>query len=173
MDKALAELAKTKKKDYTLFLEIVLVLAKRNNRWLKGFTALAERLMKELNDAVQTRYSARPEDRRDFELNEKNEVIILSKILLEYVRQNTEDLKALFALVNVFKLHATLDLHFIRKYLKYDLYENTSPAIKRQIFLEFLAMMRGAQNGDSEKLIAMSQNIIYHFVLIEVNKPEG
>jgi hypothetical protein len=100
-------------------------------------------------------------------------VIILSKILLEYVRQNTEDLKALFALVNVFKLHATLDLHFIRKYLKYDLYENTSPAIKRQIFLEFLAMMRGAQNGDSEKLIAMSQNIIYHFVLIEVNKPEG
>jgi hypothetical protein len=66
MDKALAELAKTKKKDYTLFLEIVLVLAKRNNRWLKGFTALAERLMKELNDAVQTRYSARPEDRREF-----------------------------------------------------------------------------------------------------------
>lgn len=34
-------------------------------------------------------------------------------------------------------------------------------------------MMRGAQNGDSEKLIAISQNIIYYFVLIEVNKVEG
>ena len=51
------------------------------------------------------------------------------------MEQNTEDLKALFSLVNVFKLRATLDLHFIRKYLKYDLYENTSPVVKRQIFV--------------------------------------
>jgi len=64
MDKALAEMSKSKKKDYILFLEIILVLAKRNNRWLKGFTTLGERIMKELNDAVQSRYTAKPEDRR-------------------------------------------------------------------------------------------------------------
>jgi len=57
-------MSKSKKKDYILFLEIILVLAKRNNRWLKGFTTLGERIMKELNDAVQSRYTAKPEDRR-------------------------------------------------------------------------------------------------------------
>lgn len=103
-----------------------MVLAKSNNRWLKNFTSLGERVMKELNDAVNTRYMAKIEDKREPELNEKNEVIILSKILLEYIKQNTEDLKALFSLVNVFKLRSTLDLHFIRKYLKYDLYERTT-----------------------------------------------
>lgn len=147
-----------------------MVLAKSNNRWLKNFTSLGERVMKELNDAVNTRYIAKIEDKREPELNEKNEVIILSKILLEYIKQNTEDLKALFSLVNVFKLRSTLDLHFIRKYLKYDLYERTTKEVKRSIFLEFLTMMRASQTGDSEKLIAISQNIIYHFVLIEVNR---
>jgi hypothetical protein len=38
--------------------------------------------------------------------------------------------------------------------------------------LEFLNMMRGPQNGDCEKIIMISQNIIYHFVLHEVNLPE-
>jgi hypothetical protein len=123
IDKALAEFAKNKsKKDYVVFLEVVLVLASRNSKWLRGFTALGERLIKELNEAVATRFGARWEERREAESNEKNEVVLLSRILLEFVRQNPEDLKALFALVNVFKLRSTLDLHFVRKYLKYDLY---------------------------------------------------
>lgn len=88
------------------------------------------------------------------------------------MRQNSEDLKALFSLVNVFKLRSTLDLHFIRKYLKYDLYEKTSPEVKKQIFLEFLSMLRGSQNGDSEKILAISQNIIYYFFLIEANRTD-
>lgn len=33
-------------------------------------------------------------------------------------------------------------------------------------------MLRGPQNGDCEKIIAISQNIIYHFILIEVKLPE-
>lgn len=72
IDKALAEFAKNKsKKDYVVFLEVVLVLAKKNNKWLRGFTALGDRLMKELNDAVQTRYTPplRPEERREIENN--------------------------------------------------------------------------------------------------------
>jgi hypothetical protein len=42
--------------------------------------------------------------------------------LLEYIKQNIDELKALFSLVGVFKLRGTLDLHFVRKFLKYDLY---------------------------------------------------
>lgn len=155
-----------------MFLEVVLVLARKNNKWLRGFTSLGDRLMKELNEAVQARYQPRFEDKREIESNEKNEVVLLSKILLEFIKQNPEDLKALFSLVNVFKLRSTLDLHFIRKYLKYDLYEKTTPEIKRQIFMEFLALLRGPQNGDSEKVIAISQNIIYYFILTEVNRAE-
>jgi len=61
----LAEFSKNKaKKDYIIFLEVILVLAKSNNKWLKNLTSLGERIMKELNEAVQTRYLARPEDRR-------------------------------------------------------------------------------------------------------------
>jgi hypothetical protein len=51
------------------------------------------------------------------------------------MRQNSDDLRALFSLVTVFKLRSTLDLHFIRKYLKYDLYEMTSAETKRSIML--------------------------------------
>ena len=68
-------------------------------------------------------------------MNEKNEVILLSKILLEYIRQNIDELKALFSLVGVFKLRGTLDLHFIRKFLKYELYEKASVETKRQIMM--------------------------------------
>lgn len=89
IDKALAEFAKNKtKKDYVVFLEVVLVLASRNSKWLRGFTALGERLIKELNDAVAARFGARWEDRREVESNEKNEVVLLSRILLEFVKQN-------------------------------------------------------------------------------------
>ena len=56
-------------------------------------------------------------------------------MLLEYIKQNIDDLKALFSLVGVFKLRGTLDLHFIRKFLKYDLYEKASADTKRQIML--------------------------------------
>ncbi len=64
IDKALAEFSKNKKKDYVIFLEVILVLASKNNRWLKGFNTLGERLIKELNDAVQYKYSVRPEEKR-------------------------------------------------------------------------------------------------------------
>ena len=107
------------------------------------------------------------------EMNEKNEVIMLSKILLEYIKQNIDELKPMFSLVGVFKLRGTLNLHFIRMFFKYDLYERASVDTKRQIMLEFLTMMRGSQSGDCEKIIAISQNVIYPFVLIEVNmEPE-
>jgi hypothetical protein len=33
-------------------------------------------------------------------------------------------------------------------------------------------MLKNPQNHDAEKVIAVSQNIIYHFILIEVNAPE-
>lgn len=60
IDKALAEFAKNKsKKDYVVFLEVVLVLASKNSKWLRGFTALGDRLIKELTDAVQVRFSSR------------------------------------------------------------------------------------------------------------------
>jgi hypothetical protein len=129
-------------------LEIVYVLAKKNNRWLKGFITFGDRIMKELNEAVHVRYVPRTDEKREFELNEKNEVILLSKILLEYIKQNIDELKAIFSLVGVFKLRGTLDLHFIRRFLKYDLYERASAETKRQLVLEFLAMLRSPQSGD-------------------------
>lgn len=52
-----------------IFLEVILVLASKNNRWLKGFNTLGERLIKELNDAVQLKYTARPEEKRETENN--------------------------------------------------------------------------------------------------------
>lgn len=43
----------------------MLVLASKNSKWLRGFTTLGDRLIKELNDAVHSRYNARWDDRRD------------------------------------------------------------------------------------------------------------
>lgn len=46
-----------------VFLEIIYVLAKKNSRWLKGFTTFGDKIMKELNEAVNTRYMASPLDK--------------------------------------------------------------------------------------------------------------
>ena len=62
-------------------------------------------------------------------------MVILAKILLEYIKQNQEDLKALFALVGVFKLRGTYDFHFVKTYLRYDLYPRTSGECKRLIMM--------------------------------------
>ena len=71
----------------------------------------------------------------------------------------------MFSLVGVFKLRGTLDLHFIRMFFKYELYERASAETKRQMMLEFFNMLRNIQSGDCEKVIAISQQIIYHFIL--------
>ena len=49
---------------------------------------MGDRLIKELNEAVAARFGARWDDRREVESNEKNEVVLLSRILLEFVKQN-------------------------------------------------------------------------------------
>lgn len=48
-----------------MFLEIVYVLAKRNNKWLRGFSMLGERLIKELNEAVQSKYNAKFDEKKE------------------------------------------------------------------------------------------------------------
>lgn len=86
-------------------------------------TSLADRIGQEINVMVEYK-NKKFEDRRENEKewNERNELILLCKILLEYCKQNTEDTKALFSLVSLFKVRSTMDLHFLRRYLKYHLY---------------------------------------------------
>lgn len=38
--------------------------------------------------------------------------------------------------------------------------------------LEFLAILKTQQIGDVEKILAISQNIIYHLVIYEVGTPQ-
>ena len=59
-------------------------------------------------------------------------------------------------------------------YLRYDLYYNLSPETRRRIFVEYLRMFKDP-NRDTDRVLAISQNIIYEFVLIEIApemKPE-
>jgi len=44
IEKSLNEFAKTKKRDYYIFLDIIYSLAQKSNRWLKGNVSLAERI---------------------------------------------------------------------------------------------------------------------------------
>lgn len=67
------------------------------------------------------------EEREVQEIGEKNEIVLLSKILLEYIKQNKDEIEYLFGLVNLFKLRVTFDLHFIKIYLKYELYHSLTP----------------------------------------------
>lgn len=76
-------------------------------------------------------------------------MVLLCKILLEYCKQNTEDTRALFNLVSLFKVRSTIDLHFLRRYLKYHLYENISKPTKRRIMLEFLSILKSQPIGDA------------------------
>mgnify|MGYP000327250703 CR=1 FL=1 len=65
IDKALVELAKNKsKKEYVIFLEIIYVLAKKNSRWMKGFTSFGDKITKELNEAVHAKSNASPSEKR-------------------------------------------------------------------------------------------------------------
>lgn len=47
-----------------IFLEIIYVLAKKNNRWMKGFTTFGDKITKELNEAVHYKYNANPAEKR-------------------------------------------------------------------------------------------------------------
>jgi hypothetical protein len=84
------------------------------------------------------------EDRRESEKewNDRNELVLLCKILLEYCKQNSDDIKALFSLVELFKVRSTIDLHFLRRYLKQHLNEKVSKQTKRKIFLEFMSIVK-------------------------------
>jgi hypothetical protein len=75
-------------------------LAKRSNRWMKNLTSLANRIGDEIKSMVEYK-NKRFEDRRESEKewNDRNELVLLCKILLEYCNQNSDDIKALFSLV--------------------------------------------------------------------------
>ena len=93
---------------------------------------------------------------------------MLARILLEYIKQNRDDLECLFGLANLFRLRTTFDFHFLHVYFKYELYYKTSPAFKKRLFVEYFKMYRESDPNekDTEKILAISQNIIYEFVLI-------
>lgn len=127
--------------DYFNFLQIVFVLAERNNKWMRGQTSLADKLLNQLNLAIQNKQK-KHEDREVGEIGEKNEIILLAKILLEYIKQNRDELECLFGLANLFRLRSTFDLHFLHVYFKYDLYYKVSPAFKKRLFIEYFKMYR-------------------------------
>ncbi len=86
---------------------------------MKNLTSLASRIGDEIKSMVEYK-NKRFEDRRESEKewNDRNELVLLCKILLEYCKQNSDDIKALFSLVELFKVRSTIDLHFLRRYLK-------------------------------------------------------
>ena len=59
------------KKDYFTFLEIILELATRNNRWLKGMNSLADKILNQLIHCLENRQK-RLEEREVQEMGEKN-----------------------------------------------------------------------------------------------------
>lgn len=81
-------------------MDIVYNLAKRSNRWMKNLSSLANRIGDEIKSMVEYK-NKRFEDRRESEKewNDRNELVLLCKILLEYCKQNSDDIKALFSLV--------------------------------------------------------------------------
>ena len=67
---------------------------------MKNLTSLANRIGDEIKSMVEYK-NKRFEDRRESEKewNDRNELVLLCKILLEYCKQNSDDIKALFSLV--------------------------------------------------------------------------
>ncbi len=67
---------------------------------MKNLTSLANRIGDEIKSMVEYK-NKRFEDRRESEKewNDRNELVLLCKILLEYCNQNSDDIKALFSLV--------------------------------------------------------------------------
>ena len=73
-------------------------------------------------------------------------------------------------MMDVFKLRATFDLHFLRKYLRYKLYNNLTPDLRKKLLISFLTMVRNHnENDETDRALAISQNIIYHFILKELS----
>ena len=106
IEKTFVEFSKNNsRKDYLTFLEIIQVLASRNNNWLRNFTNFAEKLLKQINALILTR-SKKFEEREYLELGDRNEIVLLAKILLEYVKRNVDDIEMLFGLVNIFRVRS-------------------------------------------------------------------
>lgn len=95
IEKTFTEYSRNKQGDYYTFLEIIYVFAKHNGRWLQGCTALADKVCKELTECINNRQRAAIEDMgckerivKEFCLNEKDEIYLLAKVLLEYIKRN-------------------------------------------------------------------------------------
>ena len=88
--------------------------------------------------------------------------------MLEYIKVNPDEIDFLFGLMNLFKIRLTFDLQQIKIYLRYELYYNLSPATRRKIFVEYLKMYQ-ENNRDTDRILAISQHVIYEFVLIEIS----
>lgn len=67
----------------------------------------------------------------------------------------------------MFKFRTTFDLQQIKIYLRYQLYDNLSPEMRRKIFVDYLRMYKDP-NRDTDRILAISQHIIYEFVLLEI-----
>ena len=87
--------------------------------------------------------------------------------MLEYCKINPDDIKILFNLVVLFKIRSNFDLHFLRRYLKYDLYYKISSTTRRNIMIEYLSILKNPSPvPDAERILCISQNIVYYLILI-------
>jgi hypothetical protein len=96
---------------------------------------------------------------------EKSEFVLLTQILLRYIEYNRDQIETLFNLMKVFKVRSIVDLHFLKKYLRYNLYDNLTPELRKKLVINFFTLVQKHAQNDTEKLLAISQNIVYYMIL--------
>lgn len=89
---------------------------------------------------------------------------MLCKILVVYMEQNPTDTSLLFELAKALRIRSTVDFNFLRIFFKYRVFELYSIKAKREIFLQFIEMMKN-NTEHIETKVACSFYIIYPLLL--------
>ncbi len=90
----------------------------------------------------------------------KSEIILIQKILINYCRENHDDISTLFKLAEVSKIRIAGDYSFLRKFFRNEVPEKYTSQEKKDIFLSFLSYLRESDRPLDSKINA-SYLIIY------------
>ncbi|XP_050530942.1 transcription-associated protein 1-like isoform X2 [Daktulosphaira vitifoliae] len=131
-------------------------LTKMEKDWISPSKSIVSMLQ---NMWINPQYKDRYKNLSLIKSTEWDEPKMMLKILLEYFRNNREEIQLLFQLLTVFNCQYPTDIHFFRVMLENEIASSFPIFWKRKVFFEFIELYQN-KNSNNDILSSILQYII-------------